>query len=330
MPRQAIPTRRQWLHRGQGVDVKHVARWLWVAVALAAVPALAQKPAKPGADDKGGDKNQTQISADQGIEWDKNSHVYIARGNARVTRGDRTISADRITAHHRGEGTSRSDIYRVDAEGSVRIADGDNVMTGDRGVYDNDNKVARLTGRNLSMTSPDSKLTARDSFEYWDEKRMAVARGNVVVVRGSEEMRADQAVAYFEPKDGSQPDPKSRGGKQRIARIEAFGRVYIASCQGYAHADKGLYDPNTGTAVLTGNVRLTRGREQVNGDTIEMNTRTGYTRIISGGGGGRVQATIEPNKDAATPDTKPTDRPGAPPCDDKTASSPEGKPKQQR
>ena len=311
--------------------MKHPARWLCIVVALAMGPAVAQKPAQPGADDKGADKNQIQITADQGIEWDKNSQVYIARGNARVTRGERSIFADRITAYHRGQGTSRSDIYRVDAEGSVRIADGDNVMTGERGVYDNDNKVARLTGRNLSMTSPDSKMTARDSFEYWDDKRMAVARGNVVVVRGSEEMRADHAVAYFEPKDGSQPDPKTRGssGKQRVARIEAFGSVYIASCQGYAHADKGLYDPNTGTAVLTGNVRLTRGREQVNGDTVEMNTRTGYTRIISGGTG-RVQATIEPNKDASTPDTKPTDRPGAAPCDDKTASSPEGKPKQPR
>lgn len=310
--------------------MRRTVRWLCVAVAVAAVPALAQKPAHPRADDKGGDKNQIQITADQGIEWDKNSHVYIARGNARVTRGDRTIIADRITAYHRGEGTTKSDIYRVDAEGSVRIADGDNVMTGDRGVYDNDNKVARLTGRNLAMTSPESKLTARDSFEYWDEKRMAVARGNVVMIRGSDEMRADHAVAYFEPKDGSQPDPKARGGKQRVARIEGFGNVYIASCQGYAHADKGLYDPNTGTAVLTGNVRLTRGREQLNGETVEMNTRTGYTRVIAGGSG-RVQATIEPNKDAATPDTKPTDRPGVAPCDDKTtASSPEGSPKRPR
>ncbi|HEX2890060.1 LptA/OstA family protein [Vineibacter terrae] len=311
--------------------MRRLGPWLCVALLAVSLPALAQKSPKPAADDKGGDKTQTEISADQGIEWDKNSHVYIARGNAKVTRGDRMIEADRIMAYHRGEGTSKSDIYRVDAEGSVRITSGDNVMTGDRGIYDNDNKVARLTGRNLTLVSPDSKLTARDSFEYWDDRRMAVARGNVVVIRGSDEMRADQVVAYFEPKDGSQPDPQGGGsrGKQRVARIEAYGKVYIASCQGYAHADKALYDPNTGTAVLTGNVRMTRGREQVNGETVEMNTRTGYTRVVStgsssGGSSGRVVALIEPNKDAATPDTKPTDRPGAPECDDKSSGAPAG------
>lgn len=303
-----------------------VLRWLWIVAIVVAVPALAQqKPGQPRAD-KSGSRESIEITADNGIEWDKVAGTYTARGNARVTRGERTITADRIIAYHRGDGASRSDIYRVDAEGAVKVATQDSVITGDRMVYDNDNKVARMTGRNLTMTSPDYKVTARDSIEYWDDKRMAVARGNVVMIRTSEEMRADQVVAYYEAKDGSAPDPKKAGsaGKQRLARVEGHGNVYIASCQGYAHADKGLYDPNTGTAVLTGNVRLTRGREQMNGDSVEMNTNTGYTRVIAGAGGGRVTATLEANKDASTPDTKPTDRPGARPCDDKQAASPPG------
>jgi lipopolysaccharide export system protein LptA len=312
-------------------------RWLTVLIMALALPAAAQqkppaqpRPAgqsagKPNADDKKDDKDQVEITADDGIEWDKNSHYYVARGNARVTRGQQTIAADRITAHHRGEGTKKSDVYRVDAEGSVKITTNDTVITGDRGVYDNDNRVARLTGRNLSMANDDSRLTARDSLEYWDEKRIAVARGAVVVVKGPEEMRADQAVAYFEPKDGSAPDPNKRGGKQRVARIEGYGKVYIASCNGYAHADKALYDPNTGTAVLTGNVRLTRGREQLNGDTVEMNTKTGFARVI--GAPGRVRALLEPNRDAATPEPNPTGRPGVVPCEDKQNDPSADKPK---
>ena len=306
-------------------------RWLWILAVMAALPAVAQQ--KPGkrADDKSTNKEQIEITADNGIEWDKVAGTYTARGNARVTRGERTITADRIIAWHRGEGTQKNDIYRVDAEGKVKVANSDSVIAGDRMIYDNENKVARITGRNLTMTSPDHKVTASDSIEYWDDKRMAVVRGSVVMIRSNEEMRADQAVAYYEPKDGSAPDPKKSGsgGKQRLARIEGLGNVYIASCSGYAHADKGLYDPNTGTAVLTGNVRLTRGREQMNGDTVEMNTRTGYTRVIAGPGGGRVTAMLEANKDAQTPDNKPTDRPGAQPCPEKeTASSPDASPKQ--
>lgn len=314
-------------------------RWLPVLLAALMVsPATAQqqptplktpqpKAAKPAADDKKDDKDQVEISADEGIEWDKNSHRYVARGNARVTRGQQTVTADRITAYHRGEGSKKNDVYRVDAEGSVRIANNDTIMTGDRGIYDNDNKVARLTGRNLSMANDDARLTARDSLEYWDEKRIAVARGSVVVVKGPEEMRAEHAVAYFEPKDGSASQPNAHGseGKQRVARIEGFGKVYIASCNGYAHADKALYDPNTGTAVLTGNVRLTRGREQMNGDTAEMNTKTGFARII-GESSGRVRALLEPNKDASTPEPNPTGRPGVAPCDDKKADKASDKP----
>lgn len=308
--------------------MEHATRVLCATLVALALPVLAvaqQAPPKAPAGDKGADKSQIEITADEGIEWDKASGVYIARGNARVTRGDRTMTADRINAYHRGQGSSKGDIYRVDAEGSVRIANVDTIMTGDRGVYDNDNKVARLTGKNLTVTTSDHKITARDSIEYWDEKRIAIARGNVVVIKRNEEMRADQTVAYFEPKDGSRPDPARQGSseKQRIARFEAYGHVYIASCQGYAHADKGLYDPNTGTAVLTGNVRLTRGREQVNGDAVEMNTRTGYTRVIAGGGG-RIQAMLEANKDASTPEPRPTDRPGAMPCDDDQGASTPG------
>ncbi|QQS15052.1 MAG: hypothetical protein IPK81_10660 [Rhodospirillales bacterium] len=89
-----------------------------------------------------------------------------------------------------------------------------------------------------------------------------------------------------------------------------WGTSTSPRARGFAHADKGLYDPNTGTAVLTGNVRLTRGREQMNGETAEMNTRTGFTRLT----GGRVTGLLEPNKEAAEPDPNPTGRPGARPC----------------
>jgi lipopolysaccharide export system protein LptA len=283
-------------------------------LALVAAPAAAaaQEPASRG---------PIEITADQGIEWDRDARRYTARGNVRVTRGDRTIHADKITAWARPDASGRNDIYRIDAEGSVRVLISDSVITGDHLVWDNDNRVARMTGRNLSLTNPDGRLTARDSIEYWDEKRMAVARGNVVLVRRSEEMRADQAVAYFEKQGGERTDAKEPGGKQRLSRVEAFGHVYIASCQGYAHSDKGRYDPNTGTAVLTGNVRLTRGSEQVNGETVEMNTKTGDVRMIAGSGG-RVTALLEPNKEAATPDPRPTDRPGAPPCPEKQNTAP--------
>ncbi|HZB92849.1 MAG TPA: hypothetical protein VE397_15490, partial [Stellaceae bacterium] len=42
-----------------------------------------------------------EIEADDGIEWQQNNRVYIARGNAKATRGQTTVFADTLTAFYR-------------------------------------------------------------------------------------------------------------------------------------------------------------------------------------------------------------------------------------
>ncbi len=41
------------------------------------------------------------IAAEDGIEWQQNNHVYIARGHAKATRGDDTVVADTLYAYYR-------------------------------------------------------------------------------------------------------------------------------------------------------------------------------------------------------------------------------------
>ena len=41
------------------------------------------------------------IEADNGIEWQQNNRLYIARGNARATRGQATVFADTLMAFYR-------------------------------------------------------------------------------------------------------------------------------------------------------------------------------------------------------------------------------------
>ena len=100
------------------------------------------------------------IEAEQGIEWQQNNHVYIARGHAKATRGQATVFGDTLIAYYRpvaaatgksaptaNSGTSAdaastndaaapasapkpndptgggsTEIYRLEADGNVRMA----------------------------------------------------------------------------------------------------------------------------------------------------------------------------------------------------------------
>jgi lipopolysaccharide export system protein LptA len=47
------------------------------------------------------------ITADKGVEWQQSNQVYIARGNAKATRGETSVSADTLYAYY-GPAPTRS------------------------------------------------------------------------------------------------------------------------------------------------------------------------------------------------------------------------------
>ena len=118
-----------------------------------------------------------EIDASDGVEWNQDQKVYIARGNARAARGDTTINADSLVAHYRGDVTGKTDIYMVEAVGHVVITSKDSKIVGDKAVYNLDNGSAVLTGHGLRASSKDQTVTARDSMEYWEKQNAVIARG---------------------------------------------------------------------------------------------------------------------------------------------------------
>src|SRR6266700_2365678 len=94
-----------------------------------------------------GDNPPLQIQADSGIEWQQDAHVYVARGNAVVTRGPGELHADTLIAHYReakggGNTGATTEIYRVEAEGRVTLKRDAQTVVGDRAVYDVDQAIA--------------------------------------------------------------------------------------------------------------------------------------------------------------------------------------------
>jgi lipopolysaccharide export system protein LptA len=229
------------------------------------------------------------IEAEDGIEWHQAKQVYIARGNAKATQGSGSVRADTLTAHYRSAKTGETEIWKIVAEGNVRVESANEWATGDVGVYDVDKGVLVLTGKIVRYETAAEKISARQSIEYWDVRRLAVARGNAIAIKDGRELRGDILSAEL---------AETKTGGLEVRRIQAFGNVEVASQTEVARAEYGDYRIETGIAHLQGSVRITRGANQLNGDLAEMNMKTGVSKLLaqSRGPGGtkRVQGLIIP------------------------------------
>jgi len=276
------------------------------------------------------------ITARDGIEWLQADHEVIANGDAKAVRDNVTVTADRLTAWYRKKGgdaappaqpaadgiasdadTGGNEIYRVQADGNVHIFTQTDQAQGDRAVYDMDQAVLVMTGHDLKLTTPNDVITARDTLEYWSQKHMAVARGDAVAVTSdARRIAADTLVAYTTdsqtPQPGATPaatkvaarpgpasaadDPLAASGK--LERMEAFGHVSVRTTTDTVTGDRAVYVEDTGMARVGGNVRITRGQNQLNGAEANANMKTGVARLVSGKTG-QVQGLVVPNNETS-------------------------------
>ncbi len=229
-------------------------------------------------------RNQpVEIHADQGIEWQQDAQAYIARGNAKARQGDTTVHADTLTAYYRKDPQGKTQIWRIDADGNVRITSPRQTAYGTKGVYDVEKGIFVLTGAPRMVTETD-RISAKDSLEFWENKSLAVARGNALAIRGDRRLQADVLTAHF---------AKGKDGKNEVTRVEAFDNVHISTPEEVVRSHRGVYNTRTGIVVLRGSVKITRGKDQLNGEAAEVNLNTGVSRLLSGGSG-QVKGVFEP------------------------------------
>ncbi|WP_428484354.1 LptA/OstA family protein [Rhodopila sp.] len=287
------------------------------------------------------------ITARDGIEWRQVDQQVIARGDAVAVRGNVTVTGDQLIAWYRKKpaagaqpvsqpavsldsdaSTAGNEIYRLQAEGHVRIFTQTDEALGDKATYDLDQAVMVMTGRHLKLTTPNDVITARDDLEYWPQKHMAVARGDAVVVTNdARRVAADTLVAYTQaavPATGgtqaavnqaavkTTDDPLAASGK--LERVEAFGHVSVRTTTDTVTGDRGVYVPDSGMARLGGNVQITRGQNQLNGAEADVNMKTGIAKLIASNAG-RVHGLVLPNDQsskslASDPTAKPNGKPG--------------------
>jgi lipopolysaccharide export system protein LptA len=248
------------------------------------------------------------ISADSGIEWQQDAQVYIARGNAVAKRGTTEVHADTLTAHYRPSKAAggENEIYRLNADGHVTIKGERQTVIGDQAVWDVDQQIGIVTGKALKMTTTTDVVTARDSLEWYDDKQIAVARGDAVAVRDTKQIRADVLTAHMtkdklkavESKSETRPakaapvaaktqagtaaGPLSAGDEgSRISRVDAQGNVLVSTATDIGRGDYGVYNADTGIATLLGNVTVTRGPNAIRGQYAVMDLNNNISRMMT-------------------------------------------------
>ncbi len=240
------------------------------------------------------------IEADSGIEWHRNQSMYLAKGNAKAQSGDMLVEADELRGYYRTASLGGGDmqIYRLEASGNVRLTSGQHKATASQAFYDLDQKVFVLRGENLRLVTPQASMQASESIEYWQDKNLAVARGKAVAQQGQNRLMAEKLAAHF-----------TGGQNLQVSRVDAEGGVTIQSKDNLAQSDKASYDLKSGLASLSGNVKMTQGQNQLNGEYAELNTATGVSRILGGkdmnGGQKRVRALVIPGAAKTTSPLKP-------------------------
>jgi lipopolysaccharide export system protein LptA len=209
--------------------------------------------------------------------------------------------------------TGANEIYRLEAIGNVKIFTATDLAIGDKAIYDIDQAVLLMTGNGMSVTTPNDVMTARDTMEYWSQKHMAVGRGLAqVVTNDGRRINGDVLVAYTQPDqpagstgqqapakpvanppDPSKPvDPLLSSGK--LQRVEGFGHVRVATATEIITGDRGVYISDTGIARIAGNVKITRGQNELQGDEALVNMHTGISTMVRDPGK-RVEGLVIPN-----------------------------------
>lgn len=270
--------------------------FILTAVVGAILAATLQPAAAQGLNLASGNPEQPiEVFADDGIEWQQEDEILIARGKARATRSGVTVTGDELRAYYKKKAAGGTDLTRLEAVGTVKVVSATETATGEAAVYDMEKAILVLSGRSVTFTTPETVISADRQLEYIEKTRQAIARGNAVVKRDGKILRADVLVAFLRA---------DKNGKTRVQRVEAFDNVRIDTVQDQVRSDRGTYNVTTGIAQLTGRVRINRGENILQGERAEVNLNTGISNMLGGPGrnSGRVRGLILPRR----PDPKPS------------------------
>ncbi|VAW13297.1 Lipopolysaccharide export system protein LptA [hydrothermal vent metagenome] len=150
-----------------------------------------------------------------------------------------------------------------------------------------------LTG-SLSAMRVDTNAPIRiesDSLEVDEKAKLAVFAGKVTVTQERMRLTAGRLEIRYTPGANGQPT--------QLRTVDALGGVRMSLNDQVATGSRAHYNLATEIMTLSGDVVLSQGENVIRGDQLEVNLKTGKTRVISSATSankGRVRGLFKPNR----------------------------------
>lgn len=137
-----------------------------------------------------------------------------------------------------------------------------------------------LAGSATAQLSRDGGQTQifANKLDVAERNSLAVYVGDVDVVQGEARLRADKLTINF----AGNPQSENGGGFGDILNMLADGNVFYITPALRARGDKGTYDAETETIILTGNVIVSRCEDVAKGERLTFNVATGQSSLDGG------------------------------------------------
>jgi lipopolysaccharide export system protein LptA len=127
---------------------------------------------------------------------------------------------------------------------------------------------------------------------------VSVYEGNVVISQGSMRLNAD--VATIHVKDGGFQRMEATGNPVNLRYRPTADKPEILGA-----SQRVEYDVAGAKVIMSGNARLAQGQDVFTGDRVEYDLKSDVVRARGAGNNGRIQFTIQPRAQDATPTRKP-------------------------
>lgn len=128
-----------------------------------------------------------------------------------------------------------------------------------------------------------------DKLEAYQQQQKVIFIGNVVAKQGELTIRGDRMTIFYLERDNPQPNEEGLAGK--VDRIEVDGGVHISQKNIVATGEHVVYFNEENKIILTGNPRVERGKDSIQGEKITLFLDTEKS-VVEGGPTQPVEATI--------------------------------------
>jgi lipopolysaccharide export system protein LptA len=146
-----------------------------------------------------------------------------------------------------------------------------------------------------------------NALEMRDKKKQATFSGNVKVMQGDTTMTSKALVVFY---DASSPPANAKaaksapiqsatpgpGGSSSIRRLEARGGVLVVQKDQTVTGQTAIFDTRSNLITMAGGVVLTKCKNVIRGERLEVDMTTGVSRVESGDG--KVHASVDQSSGA--------------------------------